>query len=1113
MGHVVAIIDPDTNVTSHVEQVLASQGVASQVMADGDVLEFVRTTTPNLILMNVELPRNNGYSLCNRLKRQPDLKGIPIILTSGEATPEAFAQHQSTPTPADAYLRKPFSMEQLLAEAQKLIPGFQVSSVGEMPRLPDAVPVASEASAEAPRDENAPPPRRGAKDKPTGPHAPVRPDGEAKQSRGRGATPTLDEILAQERADEPVAPPPSSAGPEAKLQFLRESLKRRESDLVRARELWAQRDRDILAMQDQLDRKERELERAKKAREDLVAELATRDDELGTLKADVELGHERSERLERERTALARELQDAQDDLERETSTRDQRIAELERVFADEQQARALEATTASEEIAALQSDLETARAEHASRAEQFGRAEAQQAAQIAELSARIAELDVQNAGLREHLDGEKRRVQELTDKLRESREGHAALLAKFEGAREELNARIAELTRDRASTQEDLFRTKRDLDERSRSLAEANGRITDLGADLADAQGQATDLSMQLEASESRGRALSLELEEAQSSALELGQDKSRLEGALEKTRATLADVEARGKELAAELKRTAEAADAESNEQARQIADLKARLEDTSLKLANAKDRITSLDVDVVGKEEVLAELTSALDEERTGRAEDVRRRDAQIADLEERLQAQKRAAHEAERTAKTREASVAGERDQAAARADGLEADVVRTRAKLADIERQVAEGRDKIADLTGQLRRSQADAERKGEDLEGTKARVAELSVSLDEESAKARALEAALAEERAQAASAKESASTQLERLKEEAKSRIQKLQEQVTALKEGASQRDAQLAESETRLTSTTTELERARAALAKEEAAHRSVTERLDALDDELEATKGRAEALGDENTRLKGMLKKATDERDELKREKLGLEDRARDRESTLIKDLESVKKSRMDDEGRQRGEFDTMKKERDDTRAAFEELKRKANEIKRRYDETRAQAKERITQSDQKSLALQEELNREKAERARERAQADAEKQKLRARADDAAREKSDAAEGELMRLSASAKEKDERIAKISTELAEMRDALKQERARAKSLEERASSSAKSAGDDGGYKEKYTELVSKMGAREAQFKERYDKLVERNKALEERHTKVMDAVKRAKDQKAGK
>ncbi len=146
MSPVVAIIDPDTNITSHVEQVLSAQGLRPAVLADGDVMEFVKSREPSLIVLSVELASGSGYSICNRLKgKRSEFKDIPLILTSSQATQEAFQTHQRSRTPADAYLHKPFSMEDLIGAAQSLVPGF---TSGQMPPLSAEAP--PELSQEAP---------------------------------------------------------------------------------------------------------------------------------------------------------------------------------------------------------------------------------------------------------------------------------------------------------------------------------------------------------------------------------------------------------------------------------------------------------------------------------------------------------------------------------------------------------------------------------------------------------------------------------------------------------------------------------------------------------------------------------------------------------------------------------------------------------------------------------------------------------------------------------------------------------------------------------------------------------------------------------------------------
>src|SRR5882762_2889808 len=81
----------------------------------------------------------NGFSVCNKLKRDPALKDVPLIIMSSESTEETFEQHRRLRTRAEDYLHKPISFEDLLARAQayvSLVPG--VDTAAEVPPVSEA---------------------------------------------------------------------------------------------------------------------------------------------------------------------------------------------------------------------------------------------------------------------------------------------------------------------------------------------------------------------------------------------------------------------------------------------------------------------------------------------------------------------------------------------------------------------------------------------------------------------------------------------------------------------------------------------------------------------------------------------------------------------------------------------------------------------------------------------------------------------------------------------------------------------------------------------------------------------------------------------------------------
>ena len=75
---------------------------------------------PDLILMDIQLPVMDGYEATRRIKANPELKGIPIIVVTSYALSgdEAKAREAG----CDAYVTKPYSPRQLLAKIREFLP-------------------------------------------------------------------------------------------------------------------------------------------------------------------------------------------------------------------------------------------------------------------------------------------------------------------------------------------------------------------------------------------------------------------------------------------------------------------------------------------------------------------------------------------------------------------------------------------------------------------------------------------------------------------------------------------------------------------------------------------------------------------------------------------------------------------------------------------------------------------------------------------------------------------------------------------------------------------------------------------------------------------------------
>ena len=82
-------------------------GAQAVVVGDGEsALNRAHTLHPDLILLDLMIPRINGYEVCRRLKSDPSTKGIPILAMSASAG--------QRPEGCDAFMRKPFELDDVL---------------------------------------------------------------------------------------------------------------------------------------------------------------------------------------------------------------------------------------------------------------------------------------------------------------------------------------------------------------------------------------------------------------------------------------------------------------------------------------------------------------------------------------------------------------------------------------------------------------------------------------------------------------------------------------------------------------------------------------------------------------------------------------------------------------------------------------------------------------------------------------------------------------------------------------------------------------------------------------------------------------------------------------
>jgi len=122
MAAKVLIVEDDESVGSLEQMMAESHGDQVFRMRSGaGVLEELRDKRPDIIIMDVMMPKQSGLEAAQEVRKDPEFQDIPILFVSVLNLPEQFPEQ--LPSGPIAFLQKPFEMEDLLGEIDRLTAG------------------------------------------------------------------------------------------------------------------------------------------------------------------------------------------------------------------------------------------------------------------------------------------------------------------------------------------------------------------------------------------------------------------------------------------------------------------------------------------------------------------------------------------------------------------------------------------------------------------------------------------------------------------------------------------------------------------------------------------------------------------------------------------------------------------------------------------------------------------------------------------------------------------------------------------------------------------------------------------------------------------------------
>lgn len=106
-------VDDEPNILLSLEYILEQEGYDIHVAHDGEeALELAEQIHPDLILLDVGMPRKDGYEVCRLLREREGLASTKVVMLTAKGQP--LEKKKGLEVGADLYVTKPFSVEDLL---------------------------------------------------------------------------------------------------------------------------------------------------------------------------------------------------------------------------------------------------------------------------------------------------------------------------------------------------------------------------------------------------------------------------------------------------------------------------------------------------------------------------------------------------------------------------------------------------------------------------------------------------------------------------------------------------------------------------------------------------------------------------------------------------------------------------------------------------------------------------------------------------------------------------------------------------------------------------------------------------------------------------------------
>lgn len=126
----ILIADDDPNILRALSFIMQREGHDVRTATDGaQALQSVVDAPPDLVLLDVMMPRGNGYDVCRALRASPDYNDVRIVMLTARGNDDD--QRRGLALGADAYVTKPFAIGDVVGCVASVLASPRRASIGQ----------------------------------------------------------------------------------------------------------------------------------------------------------------------------------------------------------------------------------------------------------------------------------------------------------------------------------------------------------------------------------------------------------------------------------------------------------------------------------------------------------------------------------------------------------------------------------------------------------------------------------------------------------------------------------------------------------------------------------------------------------------------------------------------------------------------------------------------------------------------------------------------------------------------------------------------------------------------------------------------------------------------